>query len=561
MPQLGFGYDKSLTDTTLLRRIDDRDTYSGDLSFTVPWRPDILPGRALSLRLLPESGAVSYRRTNYFLSFYPAKKTEESANPANLRNAVFTNATTVEFTDDWSARLNFTPWDGLSLAPNYSLKVVREERRFNEVDLSTAPDFDEARSYPKALSQTAGITGSWRVLRWLEPRFSHTVSGTETNNLPTASTPTAYNLKSLNRTGATDLNWSFNVRDLIPNFRPVQSLSVNNTYSLQDADTYDNLARDYDGWRRRLWIRTPLDLPDAQNPQAKRRLLTQSNSYRSSSNWSPLDWLNARGRWEPIKTLNATATFTRRKDHQEAIDTPPKDTVSTTWPDLLFSLRDLEKLYGFQKFMDNSVWNFRTSRRETEVLKVNLTESRDLNTDYRFTLWRRYDLFLSYGANSRFDKDLRTGLLNSTGEGYNYSTQAGMTFGSWRITPSYNFKIDTSRNGLGVITADLKDHIYSLKARFDKAYPAGFRVPFTKKVFGNVNRLTVDSGLTLDQKRSRYRQEDNTDTYTANTTGEYEISRNFRLSFGGGGSLVKNRVKKENDFMSFEITSSLVIQF
>jgi hypothetical protein len=44
-------------------------------------------------------------------------------------------------------------------------------------------------------------------------------------------------------------------------------------------------------------------------------------------------------------------------------------------------------------------------------------------------------------------------------------------------------------------------------------------------------------------------------------TGEWEISRNFRLSFGGGVSVIENRVRREDGVLSFNLSSQLVINF
>ena len=98
--------------------------------------------------------------------------------------------------------------------------------------------------------------------------------------------------------------------------------------------------------------------------------------------------------------------------------------------------------------------------------------------------------------------------------------------------------------------------------RLDKAYPRGFRIPFTRKVYENVNRLIVDAKTGLEKKKSSIDVErNNTDTYSADMTGTWEISRNFRLAFGGGVSVVENRVRREDGLMSYNLNSELTINF
>lgn len=566
LPRLGFGYDRSLSDSNLLLRTDDRNTYTGSLSYSVPWKLDMLPSRFLTLRPLPESVAMTYRRTNYFLTFYDQKKRDDLAvapDTNTVRNAIFADVKTIEYTDDWTARMTFTPWNGFSLAPNYAYKRVREERLFTESDLAAAPDFGQARSYDKALSQSAGATASLRLLRWLEPRVSYNITGTETNALPLASTPTAFNLKTLDRTSNGDASWTFNARDLLPNFRPTLSLSINNSYGLQVGETYENVGAADRRWLQSFWIKG--SSMSFANADARRKQFSSQRTYRSSTNWNLFDWMRF-PRWlQPLNTLSMTGTYTHSIDHSETTDTT-RDTFSTTWPDLIFSIRDLEKTYHLSRWMNNSQANIRTSRRNSETIKTQRTANQDFSADYRFTLFKRYDFFTSYAWNSRldltYDSTLGEFITSSVGRGYSYSYQVGLVFGVWRFTPSYNFKTDSAHDGADKTTQDLTTKNYNLKARFDKAYPKGFRFPFSKKTFGNINRFTLDTNLGLEQKRSTLNVErDNTDTYTLNITGEYEISRNFRLSFGTGGSRIKNRVQKGDSLMSYEMNSQLIIQF
>jgi hypothetical protein len=578
LPTLGFGYDKSITDSNLLRRIDDKDVYTGDASYSLPWRPDFLPGRFFTLRPFPDSASVRYVRTNYLLSFYDVKKFEElnvsSGTAATRKNAIFANVRTLEYTDDWSGRASFAPWDGLAISPSYGRKRVRERRRFTRADLAEAPEFTDALEYDKSLSQNQGLTASWRLLRWLEPRVSYSLSGTETNVLPSVSTPTAFDFKTLDRSSDGDLSWTFTARSLLPNFRPTQSFSVNNSFRIEDGDTHDGVSKDFEDWQR---IRTvqftqakrangrPLlsVMPRLvfRNPEVVRKQLVLRNTFRSSGNWSPLDWIPFPTRLQPFKTLGITATVTNTDEHKEVTGTV-SDSTTRIWPDLIFSMRETEKLYGLRRWMENSQLNVRTNRKKTEIFKTQFTQDRALNTDYRFTLFRRYDLYLTYGRTDTLDRNLVTNILNSRGEGFTHSYQVGATFGSWRLTPSAAYRTDKSADGAGKTLTDLDTRTYGFKTRLDKSYAGGFRLPFTRKILAKVNRLILDTGLTYETKKSSLNTErDNIDTYSLSTNGEYEIGQNFRLSFGGGGSLIKNRVKRDDGIMSYEVTSSLVIQF
>ncbi len=579
LPAFGFSYEKSVIKSTERQEKKDRNTYTGTMDYAVPVKPDLLPGKKFSFRPLPESVSVKYLRINHFQSYSEDKKKQDMAVSTNtIENAVFSNAKTVEFTDDWSGRMTFLPWNGFNVTPNYSWKKVTEQKRFTDDDLSLVPAFENAKSYQKSLTQTQGLSASLRLFKWFEPHFNYALTGTETNALPTASSATAFHLKTIDRTGNGDISLTFRARDLFPNFKPTRSFSVDNSFRIESGDTYKNVAKEDNEWQKiRVFqfkkierdnggaIYGLLNQLEFTDTQARRERLTLRNTWRSSGNWSPLDWFRPpkklKKRLRPLKTLNVTATVTHTEEHTEQADTM-RDVSTVIWPDLIFSLRETERFFWLERWMKNSQLNIRANQRKTQAFEVSISDSKSFNTDYRFTLFRRYDVYLTYGSKKDQEIDLTTNLLKSRSEGDNCSAQVTMTLGPYRHTPSYTRKSDKAHDGAGKTTRDLTTETYAIATRLDKSYPSGFRIPFTKKVFGNVNRLIMDSKLTYERKKSSMNVErDNIDVYTANVTGEYEISRNFRLSFGGGFSMTVNREKKDNGFMSMNVNSQLVIQF
>ncbi|MBL0058291.1 MAG: hypothetical protein IPP35_04095 [Elusimicrobia bacterium] len=206
-PALAYSAERTVTESTDRQERRDRNLYTGSLDYAVPGRVDVMPGK-YTFRPLPESVFVKYSRSNYFLSYFPEKKEQQiaaSTDPVSQRNAIFSNAQTAEAADDWTGRLTFTPWVGLSLTPTYSQRRVTEQREFSESDLAAVPDFSSAQAYEKSFSQSRGLAGSWKIFSWLEPRLTYTRSGTETNGLPTSSSPTAAGLKTLDRSSNGDL--------------------------------------------------------------------------------------------------------------------------------------------------------------------------------------------------------------------------------------------------------------------------------------------------------------------------------------------------------------------
>jgi hypothetical protein len=576
LPAFGFGYNKDISKSINRQDVRNKDTYTGSMDYSLSWKPDLLSGEKLVLRPLPETVFLSYTRINHFLSVFPEKRAADLAtSTGNVRNTLFADVRVVELTDDWSSRLRFSPWNGFVFTPTFALKKVREERRFTLEDLALVPDFKVAQLYDKSLTQKQGLALSLRIFSWFEPRINYTVDGTETYDLPTASSPTAFNLKTLDRTGNGDASWTFSARNLMPKFRLTQSFVLDNSFRIESGDQYEKISRDFGEWRRVSPLRvhtTPranggkiygiLDPLDPPNPGARRKQLTLRNTLRSSGNWSPLNWWSPR-LWglQPLRTINLTATLTHTEEHTQVADTV-RDTVTRIWPDYTFSIREMEKPFFLARWVKNSQLNIRPNRKRSKTFDVEFSDTKNLTVDYRFSLFRRYEPSMDYSRTASFSKDLKTSQLKTESEGTGYSLQVPVTFGPWRYTPRASFRTDLSRDGTGRISADLTLRTYSVSTRFDKSYPQGLRLPFSKKVYGNINRFTLDAKLNYEQKKSSLNFErDNTNTYSADLTGEYEISQNFRLSVGGGSSLTQNRARKEEGSFSFSITSRLVIQF
>jgi hypothetical protein len=302
----------------------------------------------------------------------------------------------------------------------------------------------------------------------------------------------------------------------------------------------------------------PLEFEDSS---VERRNVTARNTLRYTLNWSPLDWIKAPYRLEPFKTTSLNNTFTITNEHTENTLTT-RDVTSRTSPDLILTIRDTEKLFFIERWVGGSQANVRYTQRTAKTFQEDTSENITQGLDYRFTFFKRYDIFMSLSKTKGNTEDIRTGLLKSTLEGFNHTLQVGTKMGNWRLTPSGGVRSDVSKDGTGRMLQDLQVQSATLLGRFDKSYPGGFRIPFTQKIFSNVNRLTLDAKLGFDRRISSLNYErDNTDTYTADATGEWEISKNFRLSFGGKLGLINNRARKEDGYMTVEVNSQLVIQF
>ncbi|MBP9127711.1 MAG: hypothetical protein KBG07_02960 [Elusimicrobia bacterium] len=577
LPAFSYSGERSIAESTTNQDRRDRTLYSGSMDYTVPGRLDIVPGKKFTFRPLPDTVFVKYTRGLFTLSYFPERKEEQlaiSTDPVSQRNAVFANTQVDEQSDEWTGRMGFSPWDGLVFTPNYSQRRVGEQRDFSEAELAANPGFSSAVAYDKSFSQTRGLAGSWRIFSWLEPRITWSQTGTETNGLPTASSPTAVYEKTLDRTASGDLFLSLAPRDLFPKLKLFKSLNMDGSFRVESSDNYSGVPADFSDWRKpELFKVSNVDRRDGstmfgllsplefENSSARRTQQTARNTLRYTLNWSPLDWLKMPYRVEPFKTLNLNNTLTVTNEHTETTQTA-RDVVTQSWPDMIMTLRDSEKMLFLERWLTGSQANIRYSLKKSETFLEDRSRTETKGLDYRFSLFTKYDVFYSLALTGGENLDVRTGLLKSTVDNSNQSLQVGTKMGSWRLTPSGSMRSDVSQDSTGRYLQDLQVQSVSILGRFDKSYPRGFRFPFTKRVFTNVNRLTLDAKLAFDRRISSLNYErDNTDTYTGEATGEWEISKNFRLSFGGKLGLVNNRARPEDGLMTVELNSQLVIQF
>lgn len=577
-PEFAYSAERLLEELTDRQERRDRSIYSGSLNYSPLYKPDLLPGEKWSFTPVPTNIFVKYIRSNYALSYFPEREEEQlalSTDTVSQQNAVFGNARTLEYADDWNARMGFTLWKGFVLTPTYTQRKVVEQREFSEEDLALAPQFSAAQSYDKSFSQSHGLSLNWKILKWLEPRLTYSLSGTETNGLPTSSSPTAAGFKTIDRTATGDAFLNLRMNELFPKVRAVRTLTFDASFKIDSSDGHDNVAQDFTAWRRIEPFRMEtikraggsdmlslLPALEFDGESALRRQMTARNTLRVAANWSPWDSQSVLPAvLSPLKTLTLSNTFTQTNEHTENTQTV-RDLQTLSWFDLIATIRDLEKPFALQRWMSGTQWTTRLNNRVTEVFFEELTESESSGLDLRFTLFKKYDCSLLSNWTDGSIRDLKTNLLKEQTQGNQYSAQVGTRFGSWRLTPRVAYSKDEKIDGTGRALQDLEKMGADIAGRFDKAYPGGFRLPFMKKAFSNVNRLTLDAKLAYERRSSVLNFErDNTDTYGGEAIGEWEIARNFRLSFGGKASLVKNRAKPEDGLTTVGITSKLVIQF
>lgn len=535
LPRLTARYGKGLTFASLLDRFDESDTFTGSADYTLPKMPArILPN---ILFFVPATVGTSYSISQAVQRFEGAA----ALAPGRQKN--------VDLSEDFSGRVSIRPFlNRLTIDPSWNLKRTRGAKQFLVEPLGV--------EFPKALSQGVGLSVSLRVLRWLQPTASYRFTGTETNDI-TNIQKGSFHKKTLDRTGNGQISWAFGVRD-IASFSPTNSMSFTGGYNIDNGDSYENVSSSFN-WLGSLWVRNRL-LPFG--PDARLKTATNRDTLRGTNQWRPLEFLNLPGPAAPFSTLTTQTGITQSATRAETTATPVL-TFDRVWPDLVFSVSALEKMFFAGRFMTGGVVNLKYLKKDTRLRTISLTTSINKSGDWRFNLFKKFDFFatLNFG-DSQDVKDELARSLNSRSRSRQWSVQTGYRLGDLRLTPRYENSKSFGEDGKGKTTADLLTRRTSLAITYDISRPLRWRFPLTKKYISISNRLILSNNWSWTRNSSSLNIErDNTDLITSGFSGDYTISDNIRFTLGGSGSRFFNRIKKDEDFYNLEMNTRLTIIF
>lgn len=537
LPKFNLGYNQDRIEYELLTRLDDKKSYSGQMSYSVP----------LKFSLFPRTVDLSYTRTLYSVTF------------ESLQVLLTTGtANTEEFTDDLGAKLSYQFKGGSAFNPTYSLKKVKENRE--EFTLSSV----RRLSYPKAVNQTAGFTANLNLLKWLSPSFNYSVNNVENNLLSpstvvvqgSTSTFDVGDIKTVNRTASGGVSLSLAMNSIFTKSKLLRSMNLSSSYQIQDGDNWENVEKEFSSLTD-LWIRKPLS---PRNAVARRSSLTLRDTINSTLRWSPLEAYELTGRGESLRTLTLTNNYVLSDELKEVTGTRSRS-VAVTLPDILATLSKIEKLLRTEDWMANALINLKFARRTTENVGSSFGVDQNVGMDFRFMGWRRYDTAFSFNQKDTSSEDLRIGKITQEAVHRDMALQTTFDVRHWRFTPKIDYAFDRSVQGNGVVNQDVTVITPSVLGRADLALPRGLRLPFTKKDLVLPNRLIWTSTLSLAFRRSPVTQGDNFRLLNFTSNGDYEIAKNLRMTLSAGLQRLWHKFLKQEDFISYNLGTTVTFQF
>jgi hypothetical protein len=536
-PRVSMSHTRNRIEYDLLTRLDDRKTYNGTLQYGVPW----------DSRFLPKTIDATAGKIDYDVSF---TRPDVLALPGNFN--------TQERTNSYGMRLTFVPWTASSFNPSWSMTKVTEARE----EFQTGRPI--ASRYPKAFNQSAGFSSNFRLTSWLNPQVNYQVDTIENNilNISTFVIQTSTyvfqvgDIKTVNRSANGSLSLPITVGEITQRVRLLRSMNIVSGYQLQDGDVWNQVEKGLDT-KTALWVRSPLR---PTNPAAQRANLTVRDTWSSTQRWSPLDAYDIRGRLQAFKTLSLSNNYVLSVQKSEVTGTQSK-TVSRTLPDAVVSLAQLEQLWWAERFLSNAQVNLKYARRTVENVGSTFNREDSWGTDLRTIAWKRFDTLVSYNRRVANNKDLRVDANTQVTRHEDATVQVTFDVGKFRLTPKTDFTKDSNELGTGVKTQDVEVITPSILARADLALPSGLRLPGSAKPLLFTNRIIWTSTLSMAMRRSPVTVADNSRLLSFNTSGDYEIAKNLRMTLNGNMQRLWHKFLKEEDFVSYQFGTTLTFQF
>lgn len=535
-PRLNAGYTRNRVEYDLLTRRDDRQNYTGTLQYGVPWQHWWLP-RTLD---------ANVGRTMYDVRF---ESDFARAQPGDFD--------TSERGATYGGRLTFTPWTGSSFNPTYTRTKTTEKR----TDYTSGAGVDSA--YPKALNQSMGFSSNFRLLSWLNPQLNYQVDTIE-NNVLTVSTFVVNtstlvfqpgDIKTVNRSANGSVSLPIAVADIFPRSRLFHSMNIVSGYQLQDGDVWNNVEKGLDS-SGLFFVRQPLR---PENGVAQRANLTIRDTYNSTQRWSPLDSYNLPGRWAVFRTLSISNNYVLSLQKSEVTGTRSK-TVTRTLPDAVAGISQLEKLWHTERWMANTQMDFKYSRRTTENVGTTLNIENAFGTSLHSLVLKRFDSSLSYNRRLSNNKDLLVGANTQNIEHEDASGQ--VTFGDkFRFTPKVDYARDVTALGTGVQTANVTVITPSVLMRADLSLPAGLRLPGSSRPLLFTNRIIWTTTASLALRKSPVTVADNSRLASLNTSADYELAKNLRMTLNGSVQRLWHLYLPEESFLSYAVGTNMTFQF
>ena len=418
--------------------------------------------------------------------------------------------------------------------------------------------------YPKSLHQTMGFTSNFRLSKWFNPQISYSIDDLENNVLSVSSITVgqstysfnAGDIKTVNRQANGSVSLPLAISDIFPKTKLFHSMNIVSGYQLQDGDVWNNIEKQLDT-SQDFFVRQVLRPAD---PAAQRVSLTLRDTWNSTQRWSPFESYQLSGRWAPLRTLSISNNYVLSNQRSEVTGTASK-TIAQTLPDAVASISQLEKMLHTEKWMANTQMNFKYSLRTTETVDATKNTVNSFGTDIRSLILKKYDTAMSFNMSLTNNEDLQVGANTQYTKHQDASGQVTFDVRKFRLTPKIDYSKDVTTLGTGIQSQNLTVITPSILSRADLALPSGLRLPGSSRPLLFTNRIIWTTTLSLAHRESPVSPIDNANLASLNTSADYEIAKNLRMTLNGSAQRQWSIDLPVESFYSYTLGTTLTFQF
>ncbi|MFB0527119.1 MAG: hypothetical protein ACETVO_06595, partial [bacterium] len=523
LPRIGTSYTKSIVDRSQPEgKKEDSDTYSTTLyQYELPVR----------FFLLPQDLGGSYKRINKYNKFTSTITTQK-----NFR----------EFTNDWTGKATFRPISELSIVPSYSRRNVRER-------VYAVGEIDRRRSG----TQTAGFDSTLQFFEWLKPSVNYNITNTE--NFIILTSTSIPEEKNFTRSSSARLSLPFVAKSLFPKFRPVDSLNVTSSYVLDDGDSYEKIGEDYPIYGK-LWLRGDgLGYKRLKGIEDKLKAFSLKDTFRVESNWKPLEFLDLKGYLYPFQTTSTRIEYTRTQSHQGPT---VLDSEKRIWPYLDIRMSSLERFPFLGLAMQEVEMMTKYILTTEDAKNVSLGKTVNFTEDLRFKLFEYYYFWLTYSSSRNKVESAPSWQISQEGFSRAYNAQITFTWWKdWRFNVSYGYKKEEGETG-GEKTSESRIHTPSIDLEARLQLPELWKIPIIGKRVRTAGEMRIKARFSAEIKRSELNVDrDNTDTYSALLSSDFNVGTNLMLTVGTGMTRFINHHLSQNNYFAIDVNTTLTIKF
>ncbi|MBQ3834455.1 MAG: hypothetical protein II816_02935, partial [Elusimicrobia bacterium] len=388
LPKVTLEYNRFIQDTENIERLEDKETISANMVYLNP----------IDFDLLPTSIVGDYKVSNSFYKVYPTEHIQDTntfLDIDTMRKYMDVNDfLTLEKSETYGLKMPFSFFDKVIFSPAYVITRVNEKNKEYFVN--------EELFYDKSLNQDVGASLNFQVAKWFQPNILYSINTVETYDL-NYSTNTSNIIypgqkKYIERVGKTEITWNLQAKDIVHS-KYLNSLTFTTSYRMQDSDAYSNVEKDFSSIGLsidKLWVRGNTlkeILPVYSTSSYTVKKVLQRDDRRVIGRYNPFEAFDLKGKLMPIKTMSVSFGFTEGDEDSYNTGTI-KNSYTRTWPDILIGMSRFEKVFG-KNWMSDTQLNLKYNNKTTAVERTSFGESVMYGGDYKFKLYKKYDIFVS----------------------------------------------------------------------------------------------------------------------------------------------------------------------